>query len=307
MLDLSKYTVIDLKGQILRDQVMRGETGKAFVNGTFVALSVSNCSDLLFDGVTIVGDDSGIPVPQIRKKGVSIRDSQRIVFRNGDISRAFVGIDLYNGTDCLIEKNEFHDNRDNVHGVNAHGAIVRKNIFRDHRNAISDHPDDMQFFASPAGGVTRNVTIEDNLCYRGIGNASQGIFLQHKYENLRVAGNTVIGALKNGIRVDEVLSGAVIDNQVIMYAGEKSAINVFGALTLSGNKAPIYEIKSVFQRQSPAGNYPNSPIAPADEAALVAAWRQGVIPAPAPHVPTPARPGWLNDADLAWLDARYKT
>jgi len=58
------------------------------------------------------------------------------------------------------------------------------------------------------------------------------------------------------------------------------------------------------------GNYLNAAIDPSEEAALVAEWRARVFPVVVPDpvdppVVVPVRPGWLNDADLAWLDARY--
>jgi len=287
-LNLAQFPGGDLKGQTIIDAVIDGYKGPpiTLTNGTLVNASVLNSADITFDGVTIKGDNGTTPVPQIGKKGLFIRDSKRVTVRNSDISRSFVGVDSYMSTDTTIDTNNFHDNRDHFHGVAADGLSVTFNAFHDNHNAPGDHPDAIQCFDGGVGRPIRNVTIRDNIYYRGAGNASQGIFLQQAYENLTVENNIVVGGMGNGIRIDKVVSGTVSNNEVVSYEKEKSALDIGGSPTLSGNLTTIYKVGGVFQKTWPTGVAKNAAIAPSEEAAIVAAWHQRAFSAPAP-VPVP--------------------
>ena len=55
-------------------------------------------------------------------------------------------------------------------------------------------------------------------------------------------------------------------------------------VALINNKAQQYAL-GTFSKVAPAGNTLNDPVDPAEEVALVAAWRARVFPAPAPAPP----------------------
>lgn len=278
-IDFTQYPDGDLKGQTLVNPMIQNYNGPPATlrNGTLINAQILNSANITLDGVKIVGDNGKTPVAQIKAKGLFVRRSSRISILNCDVGRSFVGVTFLDSPDCRIDASDFHDSRDHFHGTAADGLIISRTAFHDNHNAPGDHPDAIQCFDGGAGRPIKNITIQDNIYYRGAGNTSQGIFMQQAYDNLIIMGNVVIGGMGNGIRADGARSGKIVSNVVYSYIGGKSGLFASKAIALNGNQAFKFNVGGAFLKTAPAGNVFNKEIAPLEEAALVAAWRKRVF------------------------------
>lgn len=271
-----------------RIQNIKGDPANPIIltNGILVAATILGCVGLTLRDVTIQGDNTQLPVPQVRKHGLIIRASSHITVEQSDISRSLCGISAISTSYVNMDANLFHDNRDDVHFVNSEFYTVRRNEFTDHKNAVTDHPDAIQVWTDkgldhPAQGCV----IEDNCIHRGNGRYMQGVFIRSYTQTqkpgwkaptgLLVRNNLLIGTSPNGIAVCG--DGDVLGNEVWSYPDKKSKIMIQGKYRVSGNKALHFSVNGVFSKTPPAGNTINNVANPANEAALVAQWRQRVL------------------------------
>ena len=303
-LDLTQYPGGDLKGQTFIDPVIdgfKGDPAKPLVltNGTFVRAKVTNSTGLTLSGLTIVGDNSGIPVTQITGTSLYMRFCKGVTVERCDISRGRLALQILDSQDCVIDANDIHDNRtDTIRPTNCERLRITRNAMHDWHLAAGDHCDAVQPLNIGLGHDADGVVIEDNICYRGKGSVAQGICFRWyglpKYANrtgfinTSVARNVLIGMAANGIDLRwPGITGA--DNDVISFPDVESRILATPEVTLTGNKAKRYAVGG-FSNSAPAGNSLNQVVDPSEEAALVAAWSKrvfGSAPAPVP-VPVPA-------------------
>lgn len=288
-------------------------------NGTADSIVLDGCENVIIRNMK-VGDKGTGDVRALTNRPVQISNSKGITFTQNEISRCSIGILLTMVTDSLIDANVIHDlNEDGIRPIDCERVTITRNEMYDWYINKGKHPDALQSWNPTLGHDSDSLIIEDNCIHRGKGEIAQGISVRYQdptaartlgwtsYTNLAVRRNLVIG-LVNGLTVSG--SGVCENNEIVSFADKLSKISRAGTgVALIGNTAQQYALGS-FSKTAPVGNFLNKAIDPSEEAALVAEWRARVFPVVVPDpvdppVVVPVRPGWLNDADLAWLDARY--
>jgi len=113
--------------------------------------------------------------------------------------------------------------------------VITNNVFTDfypiNTGGAGDHPDAIQLWSTNQDEPGRNITIADNLVYRGNGSPIQGVFIRDTFDNLpfedvNVSGNVILGGLYNGVSVDGVIGGEVSNNLVIGFPDQRSFLRV---------------------------------------------------------------------------------
>ena len=222
------------------------------------AFTVSGSDDVHFSGVVVrgpnnIGSGEEVSPFMIRSStNVSVTDSEFYQVKN---ALALLDVD-----GIVVSGNSFHDVRcDGVRGGGVSNAVISNNVFMDFypidTGGSGDHPDAIQFWSTAQDEPGRNITISDNLIYRGDGLPMQGIFIRDTYnnlpfENLTITGNVVLGGLYNGISVGGVTGGELANNIVIAMDDQRSWIRV-GADTdfaIENNFASRY---SAYNRDTP--------------------------------------------------------
>ena len=288
-------------------------------NGEADSISLDGCENVIIRNMK-VGDKGLGDVRSLTNRPVVISNSKGITFAGNDVSRGSIGLTLDKVTNSLIDANLFHElNEDGIRPLDTDNVTISRNEFTDFRVNLGKHPDAVQPWNPHLGRPSDGLRIIDNCAHRGTGDKFQGLSVRYQdptaknskgwssYINLEVSRNLVIG-LANGITVSG--AGVCEDNEVVSFTDLLSKITRTGTgVALKGNRAKQYAL-GAFSKLAPVGNYLNAAIDPSEEAALVAEWRARVFPVVVPDpvdppVVVPVRPGWLNDADLAWLDARY--
>jgi len=258
-------------------------------NGTLVAATILNSAHIVLRDVNVLGDDTTTPVPQLRSKALTVRQSSHITVEGSDLSRSQVGLVAILTTHLTVKGNVFHSNRDDMHLVNSELYTIDSNEFTNHQNATGDHPDAIQVWADkglphPAQGCT----ITNNCIHRGNGNPMQGVFIRSYTQTqkpgwkapagLKVSGNLLIGTAFNAIAVCG--DGSVNDNDVYSYTDKMAKIVVQGKYAIFGNEAQRFAINGQFSKAAPAGNVLNTAIPDKlrtmTEKSLVDEWRQRV-------------------------------
>jgi hypothetical protein len=82
----------------------------------------------------------------------------------------------------------------------------------------------MQFATSNSTVASHDVTISDNLIYRGAGQNAQGIFLGDEvgnlpFQNFTITGNTVVGTGASAIRATHDVGLTITGNNLVTLAG----------------------------------------------------------------------------------------
>lgn len=198
------------------------------------AFTVSGADDVHFSNVVVRGPDnigSGEEVSPFM-----IRSSTNVSVTDSEFYHAKHALALLDVEGLVISGNSFHDIRcDGVRGGGVSDALITNNMFTDfspwNTGGSGDHPDAIQLWSTAQDEPGRNITISDNLIYRGDGLPMQGIFIRDTYnnlpfENLTITGNVVLGGLYNGISVGGVIGGELTNNVVIAMDGQRSWIRV---------------------------------------------------------------------------------
>ncbi|MDG6079094.1 hypothetical protein E3U23_07805 [Erythrobacter litoralis] len=234
-----------------------GADGLRFSNLSFIGgegdtncFTISGSNAIVFSNVTVQGPDnigSGEEVSPF-----FIRSSTDVTVINSDFSNAMHALKLLDVDGVVISGNSFHDIRcDGIRGGGVSNAIVTNNTFTDfhplNTGGSGDHPDAIQFWSTNQNEPGRNITISDNLVYRGDGSPIQGIFIRDTrdnmpFENVNVSGNVILGGLYNGISVDGVIGGEVTQNLVLGYPDQRSFLRVImeHEYSVRGNASTSY-------------------------------------------------------------------
>jgi hypothetical protein len=225
-------------------------TQKAILQG----LKVATCSNLVFTGLeltTIAANGQPVdPYFAFRVSGLT-----NVTFENNDIhgdptlapgsqtsgfyvnggQASFVGNSFYDMNAAInvlhadgvnITGNKFYNLSKG--GVEMGGTInvtIAKNLFYDFQVSLGTHADGIQLFTAGTTVAGKNISITDNLIYRGNGDGLQGIFIQDEvgtlpYDTVTISGNSVIGGLWNSIYLEHA-SGPVniLNNYVVSWPG----------------------------------------------------------------------------------------
>lgn len=186
-----------------------------------------------------------------------LRDSTDLAVRNSRFSGYKHGIALLNVQRTIIADNRFSDlQTDGVRGGGASDLLVERNQFTNFRPAPKDHPDGIQLWSTNQTQPARNITIRNNLVYRGEGAATQGVFIRDTFsklpfENITISGNLVIGGLFNGIAVSGVAGAKLSENTVVPYPDHDSRIRLEAAFDtdLVGNAAGRFVLRGEIRKR----------------------------------------------------------
>ena len=264
-LDLTIASLDDSDPAIVTGLRLSGTSGVTFEGLVFEAaeganncFSVSGADDVHFSNVVVRGPDNVGTGEEVSP--FMIRSSTNVSVTGSEFYQVKHALALLDVDGLVVSGNSFHDIRcDGVRGGGVSNALITNNMFSDfspiNTGGSGDHPDAIQLWSTAQDEPGRNITISDNLIYRGDGLPMQGIFIRDTFnnlpfENLTITGNVVLGGLYNGISVGGVIGGELTNNVVIAMDGQRSWIRV-GADTdfvIEDNVATRY---STYNRDTP--------------------------------------------------------
>ena len=178
-----------------------------------------------------------------------VRASRKVTVSNSRFSALQHGIAMLQLDGMSVLNNEFHNIRtDGVRGGEVSNTEIAGNIFTDFHPAPKDHPDAIQLWSTPKNGAMTNIHIHDNLVVRGTGYPTQGVFLRdvkngRPFQNVVIEGNLVMGGLYNGIAINGVQGGRIVDNEVLNYPDRKHSwirVQNCGEIEMRNNRASRY-------------------------------------------------------------------
>ena len=204
-------------------------SSKTLIHGRYAAL-VTNSRHLQFVGVRFRAPKGGLY--QKFPGGLMLRGDSNILIQRSYFGGFKHGLMMLDASHLLIENNEFENlQTDAIRGGGVRDSVIQANVLTDFHPKRGDHPDGIQLWSNNQKRPGRNIRILDNLIVRGSGQPVQGIFIRDTrltmpFENLKIAGNLVIGALYNGISVGGANGAEVRENTVIPLSGQKSWIRL---------------------------------------------------------------------------------
>ncbi len=178
--------------------------------------------------------------------GVGVRVvGTNLTLANSNIHDVGSGINISNSDAIAVTGNQIHNVQiDGIGVVGTSDIAISGNSFTNFYPVAGNHSDAIQFLTAGTTKAAHDITITNNTYVRGAGEAStQGIFLGNEakinYENVNISGNTIIGAIYNGIAVTDVDHLSLTHNTVQGYTDITSEIFVTGATnsSLASNSA----------------------------------------------------------------------
>jgi hypothetical protein len=218
---------------------LRDSTGIEFKNLDFAAKTGSTAvvpflfmrfARLTLDGVTVHGPDNeaGYLIP-----ATMFRDGTALTIRNSRFHRLKHAVQMLTVTGARIEANEFWDLRtDAIRGGGVSDVTIERNVCTEFHPAVGDHPDCIQLWSTNQESSARDITIRDNLVFRGkTGAVTQGIFIRDTHDqlpfyNVKITGNLMVGTMYNGIAIDGVVGATIDGNEVVAWPDQLSWIRV---------------------------------------------------------------------------------
>lgn len=210
---------------------------------TRYGVTIERAQDITLQNLKIhQGDDK-----TLAGTGIFIRNSKRITIQNNELRWIGDGIDGIADTQGAYDSIQVLDN--NIHDFQSNGmlntgitnAVFRRNTITNCHNAGGSHPDGIQFSNSYDGPTSENVEISDNEITRGDGDLFQGIFIEDG-KNWTVTGNSVRGAMQNGIAFARSANIIAEQNFVQPYADQGSILIVrqqADTVTVANNTARV--------------------------------------------------------------------
>jgi Ca2+-binding RTX toxin-like protein len=210
-------------------------------------LQVIASRDIHFDRLNVHGSLDGDPSNDT--SAMLIRTSSDVSVTNSEFQQLANAVAHLDNNGLLISGNSFHDLRfDGVRGGGSSNVVISKNYFTDFYRSGTDHPDAIQFWTTNTTTSAHDITVSDNVFFRGSGTAAQGIFLRDEtnvlpYQHVTITGNLIIGGLYNGIMVDGAQDLKVTNNVVSGLPDMQSWIRLqdITGLTETGNKATQFK------------------------------------------------------------------
>ena len=176
--------------------------------------TVTNSSDITFTNLTVHGN--------LSSGGIEIQNSSEIAVLNSNFHNLANGIGELNNTNINISGNAFsYVEGDGIDNAGVTGVSITNNTFTDfYGGSSSSHPDAIQFWTTGTNHSSSDININNNTITIGSGAQIQGVFMTDQignlpYENVNIAGNTIVGESWNGITVNHAQSLTVSDNEVI--------------------------------------------------------------------------------------------
>ena len=233
-----------LNPAVLTGFYLSSSSGLTFSNLDFsVAQSVDakpfrllNSQNVTFTNLNI----SGAATDEARTvTGLYIQGSTNVAVTDSQFHSMMNGMEEVTSNNVTISGNSFHDlGSDGVDNSGSSNVTISGNVFTDFSQQPGTHPDAIQFFTSGTTTEAQNITVTDNLIYRGAGDVIQGVFIQDEtgvlpYQNVTVTNNDVIGELYNGIAVRGANDVTISGNTVDAYSDMTSWIRVDNSTSVS--------------------------------------------------------------------------
>jgi hypothetical protein len=175
--------------------------------------------------------------------GIFARGSTDTTISNNECKWTQFGISHLDCDTLVISGNHVHTIRtDAIRGGGSNDVTVSANLIHDFYPQALDHADGIQFWTTNVTRLTENITVEDNLIYRGAGSSTihpQGVFFRDqagsRYSGVTITGNAVVGGTYNGIcmqgytlnGVPTYSTGVVInDNFILGFADQRSWLRI---------------------------------------------------------------------------------
>lgn len=182
------------------------------------------CSDIRVYGGFFHGDLNGDP--QAQTEGLNFANCQDIMVSGCEFTKLYRGMAHSEIDRETITDNHFHDlARTAIFGANVRTSLVARNRIHDLHPKPGDHMDGITFNPSSGPNTTSEVTVQDNLMWRGAGEVFQGIQFRAPpasttpFRNITIRRNITICVGQNGIYVDGV-KGLTLDANTVWSAAK---------------------------------------------------------------------------------------
>jgi parallel beta-helix repeat protein len=180
-------------------------------------------SHVNFDSMTVTGPSC----TTISGVGVSFRNlapGAAVTLTNSLITCVGAGVGLTDADGVTVDHNTLHDiQTDGIIGGGVSNSVISNNTEHDFHTAGGGHPDFIQFFndgSTTPPYLTSNVTIANNLFYRGNGDLVQGIFIEDG-DRFTIRDNVGYGTAYNGIALARTTNATITHNylQSLAFTG----------------------------------------------------------------------------------------
>jgi len=215
---IKDLNIVNSGGFTFKDLTFSPDEGGQF------AFRVSSSENIKFSNLDVHGSLN--ENPQGDSSGISIMKSQNIVVENSEFYELRRGVGVAGSDGVVIEGNKFHDlQTDGVMVSDTSGIRISANEFWNFFPVEGDHPDAIQFLTKGTTKASENIIIENNLMWRGEGDAMQGIFMRDEvgtlpYKNVTVANNLLAGTGYQGISIGHGENLKVVGNELVSYEGK---------------------------------------------------------------------------------------
>jgi hypothetical protein len=276
--------------------------------------NIYSSQHITFDHVHVYGP-AGAPDPDVQ--AVNFFDCSYITFTNSEVEQVSHGLSISRSDHVVVSGNNIHHvNSDTLDFVQVSNAVISGNALHDFFTTDGNHSDAMQFGTANSTVASHDVTISDNLIFRGGGGNTQGIFISDElgtmpFADFTVADNLIIGTGSSAIRPTHSAGITITGNELLtLVGGDPTPLLVQDSdrVSASGNAAVAIsvEAKDGNTNVTLGQNALNAPVSHAEADARVRAWfaahpgpwSQSVPPPPAP-APAPDP----RDAEIAKLQA----
>jgi hypothetical protein len=175
-----------------------------------------------------------------------VRESRHFAVTNSEFEQLWHGISFLDGEHYTFSGNTFRELRtDGIRGGGASHVTITNNFFTDFFPAPGDHPDAIQFWTTATTASAHDIVVSGNVILRGDGAPIQGIFfrdqlLKYPYQNVVISDNLIVGAMFNGLMLEEGENITITGNTVLSTPDQKSYVRVTPNAILSDNETGLY-------------------------------------------------------------------
>jgi len=240
---LTHFDMVGSSGITFSDvEMVTGDTG-------FFQFQVFNSSNVHFDHVSVHGSMDNNPRNDI--EGIRFQDSTDVSITNSEFQQLERAMTFGSSDNITVANN-------NVHNIEITGVsfgqvghvTVAGNSFSNFDPVVGvDHPDAIQFLTAGTTASSHDISITNNVIFRGTGGATQGIFFRDQvgtlpFNNVTIADNLIDGTGFGGIAVNSANGITVNGNLLVTLdgAGNTTPLQVFDSanVTLTNNQAINY-------------------------------------------------------------------
>jgi parallel beta-helix repeat protein len=192
----------------------------------FVGFNVYSSQNITYDRVSVHGtlDGNASNDPE----GIRVYDSSHINLTNSEFQQLADGFSVTRSSDIVISGNTIHNmESDGLDFSQVANLKVMGNILYDFHPVAGDHPDAIQFMTVGTTVASHDITVSDNLIYRGAGDYAQGVFMSDEVETLpfqhvTISDNVIVGTGYSAIRPTHNTDLTISGNTLVSLAGDNN-------------------------------------------------------------------------------------